>query len=155
VSSIVTYTNLTILLKEIKMYIKSTKSEIYHLNPSYRHQALFEYVCSLLLLVVRYKSVCLSIYLSIYLFLYSPLSDLGRFFTFLILYIVRRTPWTGDQPVARPLPTHSTIQTQSKRTQTSIPWVRFEPTIPGFERVKTVHALDRAATVIAFITSQS
>jgi hypothetical protein len=26
--------------------------------------------------------------------------------------------------------------------------VRFEPTIPAFERAKTVHALDRAATVI-------
>jgi hypothetical protein len=26
--------------------------------------------------------------------------------------------------------------------------VRFEPTIPVFERAKTVHALDRAATVI-------
>jgi hypothetical protein len=26
--------------------------------------------------------------------------------------------------------------------------VRFEPTIPVFERVKTFHALDRAATVI-------
>jgi hypothetical protein len=24
----------------------------------------------------------------------------------------------------------------------------FEPTIPGFERAKTIHALDRAATVI-------
>jgi hypothetical protein len=32
--------------------------------------------------------------------------DLGRFFSFLITYIIGRTPWTGDQPVARPLPTH-------------------------------------------------
>jgi hypothetical protein len=29
-----------------------------------------------------------------------------------------------------------------------MPQVGFEPTIPVFERVKTVHALDRAATVI-------
>jgi hypothetical protein len=29
-----------------------------------------------------------------------------------------------------------------------MPQVRFEPTIPVFERAKTVHALDRAATVI-------
>jgi hypothetical protein len=29
--------------------------------------------------------------------------DLGRLFSFLILYIVRRTPWMGDQPVANPL----------------------------------------------------
>jgi hypothetical protein len=37
--------------------------------------------------------------------MYSPLLGLGRFFSFLILYTVCRTPWTGDQPVARPLPT--------------------------------------------------
>jgi hypothetical protein len=36
------------------------------------------------------------------------LLGLGRFFSFLILYRVSRTPWTGDQPVARPLPTHRT-----------------------------------------------
>jgi hypothetical protein len=28
-----------------------------------------------------------------------------------------------------------------------MPWVRFEPTIPTSERAKTVHALDRSATV--------
>jgi hypothetical protein len=32
-----------------------------------------------------------------------------------------------------------------------MPSVGFEPTIPAFERVKTVHALDRAATVIGKI----
>jgi hypothetical protein len=32
--------------------------------------------------------------------------------------------------------------------QTFMPRVGFEPTIPVFERVKTVHALERAATVI-------
>jgi hypothetical protein len=30
-----------------------------------------------------------------------------------------------------------------------MPGVKFEPTIPVFERAKTVHALDRSATVIA------
>jgi hypothetical protein len=29
-----------------------------------------------------------------------------------------------------------------------MPYVRFEPTIPVFERAKAVHVLDRAATVI-------
>jgi hypothetical protein len=29
-----------------------------------------------------------------------------------------------------------------------MPQVEFEPTIPVFERAKTVHVLDRAATVI-------
>jgi hypothetical protein len=70
------------------------------------------------------------------------------FFNF-ILYTVGRTPWTGNQPVARPLPIHRTTQTQNKHMlQTSIPWVGFEPTVPGFELAKMVHALDRAATVI-------
>jgi hypothetical protein len=69
-------------------------------------------------------------------------------FQFLNLYTVGRTPWTRDQPVARPLPTHRTTQTQNKRTQTSMPRVGFEPTTSVFERAKTVHALDLAATVI-------
>jgi hypothetical protein len=50
----------------------------------------------------------------------------------------------GDQPVARPLPTHKTTQIQNKSTQTSMLLVGFEPTMPVFERAKTVHA----ATVI-------
>jgi hypothetical protein len=58
-----------------------------------------------------------------------------------------RTPWTSDQPVARPLPTHRTTQTQNKRTQTSMPRVGFEPTIPASKRATTVHALDRGANV--------
>jgi hypothetical protein len=98
--------------------------------------------------------------------LYGSL-DLGRFFGFLILHAVGRTPWTGDQPVVGPLPTQRTTQTPNKRTQTSMPGMGFEPTIPVFERAKTVHAfrprgrcdrlaseraktvhaLDRAATV--------
>jgi hypothetical protein len=31
-----------------------------------------------------------------------------------------------------------------------MPWVRFEPTIPAFQRAKTVYALDRSATVTGF-----
>jgi hypothetical protein len=53
-----------------------------------------------------------------------------------LFYTDNRTPWTGDQPVARPLPTHRTTQTQNKLTQTSMPWGGFEPTIPAFERAK-------------------
>jgi ribosomal protein S2 len=37
---------------------------------------------------------------------------------------------------------------QNKRTQTFMHRVRFETTVPVFELAKTVHALDRAATVI-------
>jgi hypothetical protein len=32
-----------------------------------------------------------------------------------------------------------------------MPRMGLEPMIPGFERAKTVHALDRAATVIGFV----
>jgi hypothetical protein len=51
----------------------------------------------------------------------------------------------GDQPVARPLPAQD--NTQNKCTPTCMPEVGFEPTISVFERAKTVHALDCAATV--------
>jgi hypothetical protein len=33
-----------------------------------------------------------------------------------LFYTDGRTPWTSDQPFARPLPTHKTTQTQNKRT---------------------------------------
>jgi hypothetical protein len=67
-------------------------------------------------------------------------------FQFLNLYTVGRTPWMGDQPVARPLPLPRTPQTQNKRRETSMPWVEFEPPIPAFQRAKTVHALDLSAS---------
>jgi hypothetical protein len=57
------------------------------------------------------------------------------------------TPWKGDLPVARPLPTHKTTQTQNKSTQTSMPRVGFEPTIPVFEWAKTVRASDRSSSL--------
>jgi hypothetical protein len=62
-----------------------------------------------------------------------------------------RTPWTGDQPVTKPLPTHRTTQTYNKRTQTYMPQVVFEPTIPASDQAKTVHASDRAVAVTAFL----
>jgi hypothetical protein len=47
-----------------------------------------------------------SLYPSIYLWLYSPLVGPWPLLQFLTLYIVGRSPWTGDQPVAMPLLTH-------------------------------------------------
>jgi hypothetical protein len=38
-----------------------------------------------------------------------------------LFYADGRTPWTSDQPVARPLPIHRTTQTQNKGIQTSMP----------------------------------
>jgi hypothetical protein len=46
-------------------------------------------------------------------------------------------------------------QTQNKHKQTSMHRVRFEPTIPAFEQAKTVHALDRSATVTGYMLHTS
>jgi hypothetical protein len=73
--------------------------------------------------------------------------DLGRFFSFLILYTVGSTPWTGINP-SQGRYLHMTTQTQNKRTQTTRPRVGFEPMIPVLERAKTVHASEGAATLI-------
>jgi hypothetical protein len=73
-----------------------------------------------------------------------PLWNLAVF-QFLNLYTVGRIPWTGDQPVARALPTQNDTHTQNKLTQTPMPLVGFEPTMPVFEQAKKTDALDRAA----------
>jgi hypothetical protein len=49
-------------------------------------------------------------------------------FSFFTQYTVGGIPWTGDQPVARPLPTHRTIQTQNKRHNTDIHALSLVPT---------------------------
>jgi hypothetical protein len=77
----------------------------------------------------------------------QPFIDTWLLFSLLILYAASSTPGSADRPVARPLPT------QNKRTQTSMPQVRFEPTTAVFELAKTVHALDCAAAVIGFFIS--
>jgi hypothetical protein len=93
-----------------------------------------------------------NIYLSIYLSIYSYLSTygstvlvyLGRFFSFLIYTQLVGLLGRGITP------RKAATYTQNIRTQTSIPRVGFEPTIPVFERATTVHDLDRAATVIVW-----
>jgi hypothetical protein len=60
------------------------------------------------------SSIYLFIYLSIYLSMYGStvlLLDIGRLFSFLIPYTVGTTPWMGDQPVTRLLPTDRATQT--------------------------------------------
>jgi hypothetical protein len=74
-----------------------------------------------------------------------PLWSIGLISQFLDYFTDGMTPWRSDQLVARPLPKHRTTETQKKRTQTSMLRVGFEPTIPAFERGKTVHVLHRAA----------
>jgi hypothetical protein len=88
---------------------------------------------------IIYLSICLSVAL-------QPLWTL-TVFQFLNLYTVGRTPCTGEQPVARSLPTHRKTETENKCTQPFMPRVEFETTIPVFERAKTVHDLVGEATV--------
>jgi hypothetical protein len=115
-------------------------SDIESMICNFQTHSIFHKVFAVLLLL-----------LLLLLWLYSPLLDLGRFFSFLILYTAGRTRWTGDQLVARPLLPHRKTQTENKRTQTSMPSVGFELTIPVFKRAKTVHDLDCAATVIGTV----
>jgi hypothetical protein len=53
----------------------------------------------------------------------------------------------GDQPI-RKVSNYTQDNTKNKCTQIFMPRVRFKPTITALERVKTVHDLDHAATVI-------
>jgi hypothetical protein len=62
---------------------------------------------------------------------------------------VCRTSWTGDQPVARPLPK----QTQNKHTKISMPGVGFETRIPAFERAKTVVLIVTAKLLSSLLCS--
>jgi hypothetical protein len=55
----------------------------------------------------------------IHQWIYSPLLGPGLLFSFVIFFTQDgRTPWTGDQPVARPLPTQRTTQTEQTRART-------------------------------------
>jgi hypothetical protein len=96
-----------------------------------------------------------------------PLLQFRRLF-----YTVGRTLWTGDQPVAIPLPTRSTTQRQNINAHTDfnvLSGIRtHNPRVRASEDssclrprgncdrlasgwAKTVHALDRASTVIGLI----
>jgi hypothetical protein len=81
------------------------------------------------------------------------LLDPGLFFSFVILFYAEgRTPWINLSP-SQGRYLHTGQHKQNKRTQTSMPLVEIEPTIPVSERAKTVHALDRVVTVIGKILS--
>jgi hypothetical protein len=102
------------------------------------------------LLLKEYRTLyCLSIYcLSIYCST-ALCWTLAAFSIYCSFYAVGGIPYTrGGGRARRKAPYLHTGQIkQNKRTQICIPQVGFEPTIPVFERAKTVHALDRAVTV--------
>jgi hypothetical protein len=87
--------------------------------------------------------------LSIYLSTYSTWSHLERRTSvkrFVSLQFLNPRQSVG--PLGRGIsPTQGrylprTTQTQTKRRQTSMPWVEFEPTIPALEGAKIFHSLD-------------
>jgi hypothetical protein len=63
-----------------------------------------------------------------------PLLQFVMFF-----YTNGRIPWTGNQPVARPVPTQRTAKHRNSTHTHKEPCflVGFKPTIPAFERAKT------------------
>jgi hypothetical protein len=89
---------------------------------------------------------------SFFLTFCSTLWSIGHIFHFHDHFTDGRTPWTGDQLVAKPLLKHGITQTQIKciHTLNMLPCVGFEPTIPSSERAKAVHALERTAIVTGF-----
>jgi hypothetical protein len=64
--------------------------------------------------------------------LYILLLGPSLFFSFVIFFYTDDwTSWTSDQPIARPLPTHKTTQTQNRRTHSGIR--THDPSVLGSE----------------------
>jgi hypothetical protein len=79
--------------------------------------------------------------ISIYLWLYSHFVEPWQFFRFLNSIHSQYAPFNGGSAGRKLLPTHKQHKYRIN-TQTSMPLVGIEPTIPVFERTKN------AATVI-------
>jgi hypothetical protein len=97
-----------------------------------------------------YLSIYLSIYHSIYLWLYSPLLDSGCFFTFLIALHSRQDSLDGGS-ARRKAATCTQDNTNTEQTHTdshASSEIRTHDPSVWADRAKTVHAVDRAATVI-------
>jgi hypothetical protein len=94
------------------------------------------------------------IYSFIHQWLYRPLLGPGLVLSF-VIYFTQSVGLLGR--VISPLQGRCLHTGQHKHGinayihQTSMPWVRSDPTIPAFEGAKTVHALDRAGTVIGYL----
>jgi hypothetical protein len=69
-------------------------------------------------------------------------------YIYIYTHIVGRSPWTGDQSVARLLPAYRTREKQSKHTETFMPRVGFKHTTLVIVRKKEARALKGTAMVI-------
>jgi hypothetical protein len=85
-------------------------------KPSHRYwwNSLWETFTKRCWVIHIFSHITQSIYPPTHLHIYGStvLVDLGRFFSFLILLHSRKDPWSGNQPVARSVPTRRTIQTE-------------------------------------------
>jgi hypothetical protein len=99
---------------------------------------------------LRHRSSVLPLHSSVSLQALQPFLGPWPLFQFLDVFTRTVSLWTSDHLVARLLPTNKTAYTKHKHIQTSLPQVGFEPTTPVFEPAKSVHASDRAATVIGY-----
>jgi hypothetical protein len=99
------------------------------------------FICSLF-----NDAVSSTVYIHIHLFSVGHPWNVSFRFSFLILRQSVGLLGRGISP-SQSRYLQRTTKTKNKRRHASIPWVAFEPTIPTFRRVKTIHAFDRAATV--------
>jgi hypothetical protein len=77
--------------------------------------------------------------INILLYLYGSIALVRPWLVFWFIdtiYTVSINHWMKDQPLAKPLPANRNTQTQNKLTQTFMPQVVFEPTIPVIECAK-------------------
>jgi hypothetical protein len=106
------------------------------LQPSHSNGRLYLNAWERVYLFPTNGQICHNIYSFIHHCLYSPLLGPGLFFRFVGL-------------LGRGIsPSQSRYIYIEQHKHRSMPRVGFEPTIPASEQAKTVHALDRAATVI-------
>jgi hypothetical protein len=93
------------------------------------------------------SSIYLSICLSLYLWPYSPFVGPQPLFQLLNPIHSRYDSLDGGSASFK-VSTYTQNNTSTEWTHTtSMPWAGFEPTTAAFEKAKTVHALDDAATV--------
>jgi hypothetical protein len=83
------------------------------------------------------------------LWLYNNL-DLSRFFSSLAFYTDGRTPWTGDQPVARPIPANNNTNTINAQNTDIHVLSGIRTHDPSVRAGEEVYALDRTATMIGY-----
>jgi hypothetical protein len=119
-------------------------------NPASKCCVLFGIINDGQSLQAQYIRTAVKTAQNLYVYLPYVVEDVFFYFDH---FTAGRTPWTSDQLVARLLSKHRTTPTQNKHITHAqhpcrfLPCVGFEPTMPASERAKTIHALNRSATV--------